>query len=327
MPTTPSPSLQYRHNLRPATLDALSDKYRLNDTMEQFDRTIVNGTDVTRGNFLRNQTNEERQRIIVKIQERCTEGFIWGLIGGSYGGAAVGSILGGIISGPPGAFLGGSIGLVSGSAAGTTIGAAVGAAIQYVEIDKDNTYIIWKTACIDRNKYNAYKEKIKLIFPSCEDFICPISNDFPLIPVVSPNRHVYDYETITAWLNHKTEEERQLVASFSEQACLGCIRSAIDTARMNVCPMRGPYFTKEQLLYSYEFVTNLRNKLENYLQNQHCENRDPEVVAGLNAYLNTINSNSRMILVQRINAVSRRMDHMGLTNEKFRESVFSQVIN
>lgn len=249
---------------------------------------------------------------------------------GFFTGLAVGAII------PPGiatcfmGIFGGFIVALISIPMSVTLGIASGALGGLIKskltLQADPTYLDWVKQQTSQNMYEAYKEYLHLyLSDQADDFLCPISQDFPVIPFISPNGHVYDKEAIFMWLDSKEREiyikAKQLDESGYDN---DHIEIACDRIKATVCPMRGPYFTKEQLTYCYEFVLCMRRKLDNYMKEN---DRVPPIVAiGIETYLLSLKRTQNMITSKKIILLTQRMFDLGMP-ECQQESAIQRLLD
>jgi hypothetical protein len=83
------------------------------------------------------------------------------------------------------------------------------------------------------------------------------------------------------------------------------IEDEIAPLRQTVCPMRGPYFTKEQMKYCYDFVLCMRRKLKDFMEEN--DRVPPIVEIGIETYLLSLKRTQNMITSKKIILLTQRM--------------------
>lgn len=195
---------------------------------------------------------------------------------------------------------GGIIGLVAGAAVpsaltGAKIGCGVGFSVglilspitTIVSIKTSQEYINWKTQALVNRIYPIYQEYLKQD-EEFRDLICPISHELPVVPVRSPNGHVYEKSEIETWL---------------------------DSNPNNPCPMRGNPFTKADLIYDEKHVRKIVMRAR-ALMNQHViQNQDVE--AGIKALSNNLVERSASLLAEELSQVAKEALEKDFSPELF----------
>lgn len=138
-------------------------------------------------------------------------------------GAVVGAI-GGVVAAPSG--IGVAPAVAAGIAIGTGLGIGVGFGVKEVVsvivIRRDESFIKWRKKAIEDQAWPVFKNFLK----QKEEFNalrCQLSGEVPIVPVESPNGHIYEKEVIEKWLDEHPNQ---------------------------TCPKGGNKFTKADLVYS-----------------------------------------------------------------------------
>ncbi len=84
---------------------------------------------------------------------------------------------------------------------------------------------------------------------------CPITQDIPLIPVISPNGHVYEMTAIEEHLDLAWARVQRYIDS-------GQSAERIEEQSHIVCPCRGAPFKKEDLSYATDFARKMIRRLK-----------------------------------------------------------------
>lgn len=196
------------------------------------------------------------------------------IVGGA--GALIGGAVGGAVAATttaPVCCAGVGIGIGAGAIAGGFAGMALGAGISFADcIERGYFYSkdLARVKVLASPHASAYKtvlnqrnyEILSDVLMECEDQLphqfaerlrdieCPITGTIPLQPFFSPNdrefAHPYERESIIAYIDAQQ-------AKIEEAVRRGMSREKAEQ-EFPVCPLRGPHFTKEQLVYSREHI-------------------------------------------------------------------------
>ena len=202
-------------------------------------------------------------------------------IGAGVGGAAGGLICGGAgaaVTGGPGAIL-----AIPGVAAGAAIGAGAGAGIGLLLSTVISTISISRSTHYEEWRKQALRDKVYPIFQKFVDqdnelknLVCPITHELPIVPVASPNGHVFEEAEIIKWLDQNPN---------------------------NPCPMRAAPFTKKDLVYSHATVCAIMIRIKTLLKSEIRSFESQIISEGLKATQMDLNSNNYNILQQESNRI------------------------
>jgi len=318
--------LQQRQLLKPLNINDLVKKYPLgNNGMEEFDQQLLQGIDVSRMKYLGTTTDKNKAVIKSQIASKSVDCM---LIGGGIGlftGGIVCGVAGGLVAGGGGALVGTLGGINAGFVVGIAIGAAVGATVGYVQITMDHSYLDWKAKAIQSESYAAYKAYIIREFEDADQFLCPISYDFPGIPVRTPQGHIYDLQSINEHIDAKLAEEKIMHAAFIREHLTDAEKRRRQAEfDSSFCPFRGPRFSKSDLIYDAIYVRTLRAALDKHIQNRF--DIPAEVMNGINAFIAALKRNHNMIIAQKIQIACERMDEVGLRHQPARIAMIAELL-
>lgn len=317
--------IQEHRNIVPKTINDLLDKYPLEGNIHDFDLNILRGVDVSRASFLRSATDAKVSVVRAKVHEKSVDSMLIGAGTGMAIGGVVGGVTGGCVMGPAGAIGGTSAGVLAGGLVGVSVGAAVGYGYGYLSITQDPLYKNWKTACLDSEQYQAYKMYISREMPNCNDFMCPISNDFPNIPVRSPSGHIYDLEHISEHLDRKYTERSAILARLTQSNYTQAqINTRLAEFDRTICPMRGEKFNKSDLVYDKLFTALMRRKFSQFLEGR--ERVPQNVIDTAERYVSELRRVNGVITAQHVTAAIRHMDRAGIRNQTQRELVIGELL-
>ncbi|MGZ3632904.1 MAG: hypothetical protein ACXWM7_01065 [Parachlamydiaceae bacterium] len=215
-------------------------------------------------------------------------------------GAVVGGIVGGVTANLPGLIKGTALGGLLGAswALGTCAGKDLYLNGQYItcQIKQSEEYHNFLIE-LQKKEYTLFYKFLKNYTEYIPDMyhdelakrVCPITYDLPAYPVFAPHDtkrlHPYEKSEIEDVLAKK---EKEIAAYLEKAKQFNTSQEEIDTQvrimRENVCPFKGPYFTKNQLVYDPDYVKEsiavLEEAHKHILQNLPPE-EDPLVQLGL----------------------------------------------
>jgi len=292
-------------------LDSLMRRYPIT-SIDAVDRQADTSVYVGILNFFRMSPMPLQNQLTIQFKSDLLVGWTIGMSAGMATGATTGSVTGAIIGGPPGAFLGGLFGMIIGGVLGLVLGISCTGLVTHIHVVTDRRYKLWIEMEKSNARYNVYVDYMRVYFPDCNEFFCPITHDFPIIPSRCPNGFIYDFEAITQHLDRCEDRIARTISSMREQ---GCAQHEIDeevrVLKAHVCPSRGPYYTKAQLVHEPQFAITLRQKLVDFISNR--DDILPHIRIGLEALITSLKLSHNVILSQKIAALSRHMNQYGLT--------------
>lgn len=203
-----------------------------------------------------------------------------GTVVGALAGGVVGTVKGGAMS-VPGALTGAKIG----GCAGFTLGIAVSSIHVTIQIRQSDHYIRWKTQALQDKVYPLFQDFLKQD-EQFQDLICPISFALPVVPVKSPNGHVYEKASIEKWLLSNPD---------------------------NPCPLRGKSFTKSDLVYDQKHLNKIIKRAKELLN----QKLNPHVGEGLRALNESLTSNRFAVFQGEHAMVAKEAFDKGLTPDQF----------
>lgn len=274
-----------------------------------------------------NQLPARDQRLVKVIYENnATNSVIIGLSSGFATGVTVCPAVGGMIGGPTGAFVATLIGVVFGPLIGGAAGLIAGSISTTISIKADNSYRQWVELAKHESRYQAYKDYITAYFPNNQEFFCCISGDFPQIPVRSPNGHIYDQESIHAWLDqqeaHIAQGERRMRFNGVDPVLIANQR--IYMQQTAICPFSGPYFTKNDLIYDRQFALLLRQKLTDYLAT--CQQQNPHAAMAMELLITSLKRTENMIVSRKVAILTQRMHSLNMSENQISAAI-QRILN
>lgn len=282
-----------------------------NDARARVNHCIVSFLNSQTGEVQQAFSNLQKDNLIVGSAIGCPTGFVLGL--------AAGAIPFGLIAGPPGLILGGLVGSIIGFFSGFVAAFSVSRIKSQIEIKSSSQYKAWLKAQVESSMYIPYVEYLRARFPNSNTFFCMIKSDYPEMPVRSPNGHIYDLASISEWLDRKWAYIETRVNEMHDSTASKEQRDATraELAQTSVCPMRGAPFHKTELVYDTAFSLSLRDHLKELLEEDGDLN--PNIRAGFQALIGSLNSSRTMVMAQKINELNRHMTEQRLPeNEKVR---------
>lgn len=299
-------------------------KYPL-DSIDNVEQRAVCHTDTSVLSFYRSSTPENQRVISVLFQHNCRHIVTISVITGCAVGASVPTLIGACVGGPPGALIAFLIGFPITFVMSLITGLSASAIQTMVHIKHDVTYIEWVEQAKREQRYESYVTYLKAYFPNDQEFFCPISGDFPKIPCRCPNGYIYDRASIEEYLERKEQYIAFRMASINEMDIPQERKDqALEELRSTVCPFRGPYYTKEELVYDARFALVLRKKLSDFIAERPMLERHVEV--GLAALVLSLKRTENMIKAQKIAILTSRMAPLGLSIEKQSELI-AEIVN
>ena len=211
-----------------------------------------------------------------------------------------------------GAIIGGGLGL----AISTPIAIKKALKVGTVIIKQSKQFEYWK-ACKTKEQYELFLYCIKNFAKDAdfEDFICPIAQDIPLVPVASPNGHVYDKEAIETHLDIQWAKIEGYRAS-------GYTKAQLQKKMTIICPMRSQSFKKEDLKYDIDFAKNAIKFLKGIKAKLQIDpDEDPILEEGCNALLEDYQQNYAAVKIDAIMQLTRELTILGATEKQTRDII------
>lgn len=268
-----------------------------------------------------------RNRNIVQLafNQNFTNCMVLGLISGVSIGMTAAPAIGGLIAGGPGAFLGFVIGTTVSSLVGAVSGMIAACVQTTVLIKCDVSYQEWVAEQKLMLRYESYIEYIHAYNTNARELLCPISQDFPQIPVRSPNGHIYDKSSIEEYLDRKERSmQHTLMVMKNEGHSDEEIQQYHEELKTFICPFRGPYFTKDQLVYDRSFSLQMRRKLSAVIDEMALEERHKAI--GMEILIASLKKTDNMIMAQKIALLYQKMGPLGLSVQQQAECI-ERVMN
>ncbi len=162
------------------------------------------------------------------------------------------------------------------------------------EVVNSDIYLNWEN--------NLNEEKLKLFNKvikndeSFNRFICKISNTFINTAVMAPNNLLYEKDLIEMWLDAKEKEIKEAIES-------GASSETIEEMKKFVCPVRGKYFTKDQLVPYENYHSELEKLVLEKIKNREKYLEIQLINDGLRALLSTCESNRDNVFCQKLAAI------------------------
>lgn len=277
-------------------------------------------------NFYNQLSVINQNTISVAVYKNVTNCLVLGLVAGVTSGMTLGPVIGGIFWGGLGAFFGFILGTTISGVVGAISGIAAGCIQTAVIIQQDLSYQEWIAEQKLQLRYESYQEYIQAYFPTAAEFLCPISLDFPQTPVRSPNGHVYDKQAIEEYLDMKEARLAEVIQHVANEGRTGdpVIEQRIEEIRNTFCPFRGPYFTKDQLVYDRDFALRMRRKLNELIGEMSLEERHRAI--GMEILIASLKKTENMVMSQKIALLYQQMGPLGLSLEQQSECI-QRVLN
>jgi hypothetical protein len=152
---------------------------------------------------------------------------------------------------------------------------------------------------------HAFKNHVKNRAPT-DELLCMFTADVPLIPVRSPNNHVYEKSEIEKHLDMKSVIIQRAIES-------GSSPEYIEELRQTICPYRIKPFTKDQLVYDVDVAQRVTEELKKMVLAAPYEQYDPVLQDYIKILLNHYRITSTNINAQIIGRFASDITTIGAT--------------
>lgn len=290
------------------------------DSIQRIEERASSQADTSVLTYYRGLSPESQNTVSVLFKHNCRHIVTISVITGCAVGAAVPTLIGACIAGGPGALIAFAIGFPITFIMSLITGLSASAIQTMVHIKHDETYIRWVEQAKLDCCYESYITYLRAYFPNSNEFFCPISGDFPKVPCRCPNGYIYDRASIEEYLDRKEQYIAFRMSAINEMDIEVERRAqALQELQSTVCPFRGSYYTKEELVYDPNFARVLRQKLSNFIDEQPMLDR--QIAIGLGALITSLKRTENLIKSQKVAILTSRMAPLGLSIEKQSELI------
>jgi hypothetical protein len=154
-------------------------------------------------------------------------------------------------------------------------------------------------------------------------FECSLSHNLPMIPVRSPNGHVYEKEYIERHLDEKWAAIKRAQESGSTQ-------KYIDGLLETVCPMRCAPFHKEHLVYADDVAEQILSRLKTFIKEIRLDpNVDPILIDRVKEYIHHYVTTITNVSTAVVSRMVTELNELGATPDQLEKctQVISNLVN